>query len=256
MKNYPGLFLVFLFICIVKYAGAQSTEYSFQVVSGFFHFGGKSAVESTDMVNSFNPYGNKSDLSFGSSFQMQLIEQNRVICGFQIGYQFFTSRVNTVYTQSTGHNNFPSSTFKEFGEANLSYRYLNLFPYLGRRYTYKKFDFDFVGGIEFGITLSKGELTFSNSDRLPNRNPDHPIAFKNPSNVGTPDFNLDVRPAINLTVYYTRFGISIGYFYGVSNYISNNEPELSYVDDNSKVYSRMLRLGINYRIKMNPKSER
>ena len=256
MKKFRTFFLVFLFICIIKCAGAQMTEFSFQVISGFFHFGGKSAVESTDIVSSFNPYGKKSDVSLGAAIQMQFIGQNRVMCGVQIGYQFFTSRVNTVYTQSAGHNNFPTSTYNEFGDAKLSFRYLNLFPYLGRKYKYKKFDFDFVCGIEFGRTLSNGELTFSNSNRLPNRNPDHPIAFKNPSNVGTPDFNLDVRPAINITMHYTRFEVSIGYFYGVSNYINNEEPELSYIEDNSKVYSRMLRFGIDYRIQINSKAEK
>ena len=255
MKIYPGLVLVLLFVFLNAYSNAQEYEISFHESSGFFCFGGKSAVESTSIQRSFNPYGRKSGFCLGAAFQIQSISKLKIITGLQIGYQSFSSRVQTFYHQSIDHHNNWTTVVNETGEAYITFGYWNIYPYLGRRIEIRKVDLDLLGGIELGLTPGNGQLTFTNPDRYHNSIQGFSNS-KYPFSVGTPDLDVDVRPNIQLIVHYSRCGFSIGYFYGLSNYIADKGPDLSYIDKGSKVYSRMLRLGIDYRIHINSKSEK
>ena len=49
--------------------------------------------------------------------------------------------------------------------------------------------------------------------------------------------NLDIRPRIEFTSYYKKFGLTIGYSLGLTNYS----------DAGLGAYSRMIRFGISYK---------
>ena len=54
--------------------------------------------------------------------------------------------------------------------------------------------------------------------------------------------NLDIRPRIEFTNYYKKFGLTIGYSLGLTNYENTGEWGAG-----NKAFSRMIRFGLAYR---------
>lgn len=230
-----------LFILITPFSfnvSGQSNEFSIHLLSGLFSFGGASSVSTTvinisdvpDMKSYINnPYGRSSVFSYGIAIQEQRITKSNFIFGLKACYESLTSHVKINYA------------FYGFGEiawtvsdgnGYLTYRFINFQPFFGKRIKIiNGVATDITIGIDMGVCLKSEEnasVSTSQGDKI--------SISSQPSN---PD--LDIRPRIELTNYYKKFGISFGYSYGLTNYTSRMDGA------NMEVFSRMIRIGLGYR---------
>ena len=228
-----------LFVIFSIYAQCclgQHREVSFQVNSGLFSFGGASA-SSTSFINisdvatisdyTNNPYGTNSAFSYGLGVKVQFITPKNLVYGLGLSYESLSSklRINEAYGEGTWNI--------DEGKTIFSSDFINLFPAVGRRVKiFDRFDTDFLVGADFGIGLASKEhysLTTNQGNE---------ISGTNKRELPT----LDFRPRIEIISYYKRFGLSIGYSYGLTNY----EGDLD--GGNREAKSRYLRFGLNYRL--------
>jgi hypothetical protein len=229
-----------LFICgFAEKSKSQSNEFSLHVYSGLYSYGGESAP-SSPYNGQFNPYGDKSGSSIGFAIQAQVVSKNKFIFGFQMGYQSFSSIVKEVHEHYiTSHWAAPYS-YEEKSSTTLNFNYINLNLLFGKRLSTSSFDFDFISGIEAGLTLSNGNLYLSSEENYGGWNA--------PTEVSPPPMGIDARLIFQINSYYKNIGLITGYYYGISNYANVDDPELAYLEDGSKIFSRMIRLGVIFRI--------
>jgi hypothetical protein len=220
---------ILLFAIVTFFAAkvsGQTNEVSLQINSGLFSFGGPSAASSTNAYFGgyvktlvfFNPYGRKSGFSYGFAIQAQRITKSSIIFGLQTSYESLSSRVKFENTNGYG---------------KLTYGFLNFHPFFGKRIVLVSgINSDLTVGTDLGICLnSKESAIFTN--------PEHVISGNSSSSRMK---DLDIRPRIEFTNYYKNIGLSIGYSFGLTNYISGSSGS------NQQVYSRMIRIGITYRL--------
>jgi hypothetical protein len=234
MKNLTTLILLLM----SQYGFTQSQQLTAQVSSGLFSFGGKSANNASFMnisdvgSNSSytnNPYGRKSDFSYGVGLQFQRLTTKKFIYGIQLSYESLSSKleIDNAYGEITW-------TVKE-GKTVLINKFFNVFPFIGQRVKLVEgIDSDFLLGFDFGIGLSSMEkysLTTNQGQEIS----------------GTHERDLpkvDFRPRIEFVNYYKDFGFSVGYSYGVINYRGDLDG------GNRQVNARYLRFGLNYRMRI------
>ncbi len=211
----------------------QRTEFSVQAGSGLFSFYGPNAVSETGIVYNgdvylTNPYGRNSGFSYSIAGQIQHTDKNKLIYGVQVGYEQLTSRV--AITSMYGDFGFISLVD---GRAKLQNQYLNLNPFVGKRFGNAQFSLDATIGLDAAIGLSSRELG-------------KVVDVKSPFLMGTgrklPFPDVDLRPRLNLTGYYRAFGLSLGYSHGLSNYAGKR------YSTNAEIFSRLWRVGLAYRL--------
>ncbi|WP_181885029.1 outer membrane beta-barrel protein [Pontibacter diazotrophicus] len=233
-----------LFLCLVCATSSfgQKVEFAGQLHTGVSAFGGKSATGTT-VMNCFafdnswnqtaNPYGKKFALSYGAHLHVQRVSGNNLLIGAQAGAEVLRSRVsiNEVYVLDM-----PNSSYLErkeaTGKATTRNEFLNLYPYLGYRLKAGTVDLDLLLGPDIGIGLGsseKGEATAA--DRT---------TYSVDRERNTPE--TDVRARVGVTAYYHHVGFSASYAHGFTNYLRG------YDGSNPELYSRVLRLGLLYRL--------
>jgi hypothetical protein len=221
----------------VQFSFAQKKQISFQVNSGLFSFGGRSASSTSFMnisdVSSISnytnsPYGKNSSFCYGFGIQLQQLTSNNFIYGLQLSYESLSSklRIDNAYGEITWR-------VKE-GKTILTNNFITLFPSVGQRVKlFNNVDSDILFGFDLGISLSSKEKYRVTT------NQGHKISGTNERELP----HIDVRPSIEFINYYKSFGLSIGYSYGLTNY------QNGLVGADRKVYSRYLRFGLHYRLK-------
>jgi hypothetical protein len=231
-RNNALLVLLILGFLIPQELTAQKSEVRASLNSGFFYYGGNgatsvSSINGTTYTN--NPYGSKGALSYGLSVNLRRVSEGNFIFGADIGYEMLRSKVNLAYNDVIGDI---ASDFK--GQTYLNTSFINLFPYLGRRFAIKAKDFDLVAGVDVGRVLTsreKGDAKSTPTDVF------HIETSRDRKNLQT-----DVRPRIQLSTDFDKLGLYVGYSYGLINYTGN------YIGSSSDTYSRFWRMGITYRL--------
>lgn len=228
----------------------QTTEYSVQLGSGLFSFRGDNAEKSTDFLLDFsqnnythppgyflNPFGRHSGFSYTANFQAQRVTKGHFIYGLQAGYESLSSRINitdisAIVNKSTPTNSNPYGV--SGSKTILTSQYLILHPFLGRRMKiFKSISTDLTFGWDFAFRMNSKEKTTVHTA-------DYDYYLK--SNLDGPQ--LDNRLRMDLTNYYKKVGLTIGYSYGFTPYIAKLRWRLNSL----KAYSQMIRLGLVFRL--------
>jgi hypothetical protein len=216
----------------------QSTESILALNSGLFSFHGVSA-EKTSQINlasngssgyTNNPFGAKNGLSYGLSYQIQHISRGNFITGISVGYENLRSK--TTIDRVNGYDN--TGTFQEVvaGQTYLSNNLINAFPFLGYRIKRNQFSIDLIGGLDIGYLLSsreKGEATGVNGKTYS-------------TSLDRTGIKTDLRPRVQLAVFYGKIGAYAGYAYGLSNYRSG------WVGGRNECNAELIRFGILYKM--------
>ena len=217
---------------------AQKTEFGLSLNSGLFSFAGPSAT-STSFINSIaqvstytnNPYGSKVGWCDGLSADLTRVTRRRLLLGISLGYEALRSKVSL--TSVNWYNGIDGYTFAAHGHTDLSSRFINLFPSAGYRFTPGKLNVDLTGGLDLGYCLSaweNGKAYASNG-----------ATFS--SSRGRKTVSADIRPRLQLSAGFHKTAAYVGYSYGWSNYMAG------YVGGSNSAYSRLLRFGLQYRLK-------
>jgi hypothetical protein len=226
-------FTLFLFVLSIPLSlKAQHLEIRASLNSGFYSYRGNGA-ESVSRINATtytnNPYGSKGGLSYGLSFNIRKVTKGDFIFGADLGYEMLRSKVKLEYLDVIGDI---ASDFK--GETYLNTSFINLFPYLGGRLNIDEQAFDLIGGLDIGYVLSSRERGDAKS--IDNAQ-FHIETSRDRSHIRT-----DFRPRIQLSTDFDRIGLYVGYSNGLKNYRAN------LIGSNAEAYSRMLRVGLSYRL--------
>jgi hypothetical protein len=238
MKRYIT-FLLLQFFTIYSYG--QKPEFNFNIYSGLFSYIGKGST-STSTINyginiltpyTTNVYGNKLSIPIG--FEVQILKniKSNLLYGIGFSYDLLKSRVNINKAQFNPEVvvSGQSYLYDADGHSNLKNTYMNINPFLGKRFLINKMFFDFLGGIDIGIclkSLEQGHATIVSpkADINSSLNKSYPT--------------IDFRPRIQLKAGYKRTGVLIGYSLGITNYQNHMT---------SKAVTNFIRFGICYRIR-------
>lgn len=222
--------LLLLSFVIITTAQAQDTEYSIHLNSGLFSFGGESTTAQTYInqrsdgsAYTNNPYGSNNALSYGLTVQAQHVTQNRFVFGLQSGYEILRSSVHII-----GLN----AQVDASGNTIFQHTFVNVYPFLGYRFSVHHFEFDVTVGPEVGLPLSSkeiGKATLEDGSTIS-------------TNYERNMPNTDYRLRSSATVHYKKLGLSVGYSYGLYNYRSG------WVGGSNKAYARFIRFGISYEL--------
>ena len=151
--------------------------------------------------------------------------RNNFIYGLQLSYESLSSKqaIENAYGEITWS--------VEEGKTILTNTFINLFPSIGKKLQlFDGMDSDFLFGLDLGIGLSSQEKYSLTT------NQGHSITGTNERDIP----NIHFRPRIEFINYYKSFGLSIGYSYGLTNYMSGL--------DGADISARYLRFGLNYRL--------
>jgi hypothetical protein len=237
-KEFPMKRLIPLLVAIffLHSGHAQSSELTVHVNSGLFSFGGASAEKHSFVSigssarpsgGTNNPYGRRSGGSYGIGLQFQRTTSVRFLFGVQIAYESLASRIDidNVY----GKVNW---TVEE-GSTRLRNQFVNFYPFAGGRLEIiEKLRTDIGLGFDLGLCLSStehGKIKISRGEVITTL-----------MERSKPD--IDVRPRVQLTNYYGRVGLSLGYALGLTNYTSRM------IGANRTNESRYARIGLSYRL--------
>ncbi len=214
----------------------QRTEFSGQAGSGLFSFRGPGAVSETRIYGNDtpplfvlgNPYGRRSGFSYSVAGQIQHITRSGFIYGVQAGYESLTSRVGI--TTITYAEIFPIIPQPTAGWATLRNQYVNVQPFVGKRFGNQHVSLDVTAGADLAGGLSSHEQSESQG-----------TMGYHTTDMDRPHPSVDLRPRVNLTGYYRAFGLSLGYSHGLTKYTID-----PYSDN--RIYGRMWRVGVVYRL--------
>jgi len=242
MKKTLLIIVAFLFIANIF---GQKTEYGISFNSGLFSYGGGIPVKTTSIYSfvpshggwASNPFGSRNGLSYGFSGFIQKISKTNHIIGVDLGYDDLTSKVLinqtwdvSSFVEVAGLNTYQNATGKVF----LSTHFINLFPYIGRRYNLNHASIDLKGGFDLGFITdarAKGNATTDTGDVYSVNGP-------------TKKMSIDFRPRIQVSANYHKLGVYAGYSFGLANY-----PGSYYSNTGKGCYSRLIRFGLSYKIK-------
>ena len=223
-------FIAFLIGSHIGYG--QRTEFSIQAGSGLFSFYGPNSTNETrlnmDGYNYlYNPYGRKSEFSYSLAGQVQHTTKRQFIYGVQVGYEKLTSQVSV--TAIVGDFGYPTPAN---GQGFLQNQYLNLNPFVGKRFGKEQLCLDVTIGFDAAIGLASLEVGKLSESSI----------FSRTTGLRRPIPDLDFRPRLTITGYYRAFGLSMGYSHGLSNYAAKQ------LSNDATVFSQFWRVGIAYRL--------
>ncbi|MEJ5961575.1 hypothetical protein [Pedobacter immunditicola] len=212
---------------------AQQLEVRGSLNSGFYSYSGNGAV-SVSRINGTshtnNPYGSRGGLSYGLSLNIRKVTKSNFIFGADLGYEMLRSKVKLDYSDVIGDI---ASDFE--GRTYLNTSFINLFPFLGRRFNMSQQAFDLVAGLDIGHVLKARE----NGDAKSTDN----AAFHIETSRDRKSLNRDLRARIQLSTDFGKMGVYAGYAHGVRNYRAGLDGMTV------EAYSRMWRVGVTYRLK-------
>jgi len=231
------LTLTAVFFLTITYG--QKTEYRISFNSGLFSFVGQSAVSTSfinfsDQTNSGytnNPYGSKSGFCYGLSGNIKRVSKRDLIFGLDLGYEVLRSKVSI--NQISGFTGTSAYEYDASGQTILNSNFININPFLGYRISAKQVNFDITGGFDIGYNLNieeKGNATAING-----------IKYETSRDRKT--IKWDIRPRIQVSADYKKFGLYLGYSIGLSNYMRG------YIGGTFEASSRIFRFGMTYQIK-------
>jgi hypothetical protein len=217
----------------------QKTEFNLSFNSGLFSFSGESA-ESTSFINyssstnsgyTNNPYGSKNGACYGVSANIKRVSKQGLIVGADLGYENLSSKI--FINSISDYSGFITNGYDATGKTLLNYDFINLYPFIGKRFNANKVSFDLTGGIEFAYCLATKE----------NGNATATNGTKYTTAVERKTIKTDTRPRIQFSAGYQNMGVYIGYSYGLANYMEG------YVGGINECYARLIRFGLTYQIK-------
>ena len=223
-----------LAVVLTSIISGQTNEFSEQFSSGLFSFAGSSSTKSSILYlggpSTINPYGRGSSFSYVFGLQVQRITRSNFIFGLQACYESLSSKVKVVYAEYDPH----SAGFNvSDGKTILNNQFFSFHPFLGKRIKLINWlTSDLTLGTDLGVYLNSRE---HETGTMNNVKYDYYYALPN-------NPNLDIRPRIEFTNYYKKFGLTIGYSLGLTNYENTGEWGAG-----NKAFSRMIRFGLAYR---------
>lgn len=215
---------------------AQKTELRVSLDSGLSSFSGKSAEPSSFILLSEtvgygytnNPYGSKNALSYGVSLNLKRITKVNFIYGVGVGYEDLRSK-----TSLTDVFKYEEDVIVPVsGETFMDIKSININPFAGYRFNADKLPIDLVAGFDFANILNakeKGDATDTNGNKYTTSRDRETI-------------NTDIRARLQISTDYKKFGVYLGYSFGIKNY------KEGYVGGTNEVYSKILRFGITYQV--------
>jgi hypothetical protein len=233
------VFLTMSVLLFLTSVSGQKTEFNGAMNSGLFSFSGLSSRGTTsinwdDRTNSGytnEPYGSKSALCYGFSFNVKRVTKRNLLFGIDLGYETLRSKISI--DRIDGYTGFSTYQYNATGKTFLNSDFLNLNPFLGYRIYSKNISFDLAGGFDFGYCL-KG--TENGNARASN-------GIKYTTSGDSKSGIIDIRPRFQFSASYNKLGLYAGYSYGLLNYMMWVKG-----DGIWEVYSRDLRFGITYQI--------
>ncbi len=234
------IFLIVYILLSINVIG-QSTEFSFHLNTGLFSFRGSESGNSTiytaasdfGAYSTSSPFGKQSGLSYSLGFNAQRITDSNFIFGIRSSYESLSSRIdvdkviNITSQESESWNAYDSKTI-------LTSEFINIFPFVGKRVNViNGVDSDLIFGVDIGACLSIKEHATINANQKSYNTTKSFLKEK-----------WDYRLHFEIINYYKRVGLSIGYSYGLTNYLY--VPK--YNSEKRDVRSMMIRLGLVYKI--------
>jgi hypothetical protein len=231
------LLIAFSFL-IYSNSYSQKTELRVSLDSGLSSFTGENA-ESFSFINLYNqsasgytnnPYGSKNVVSYGVSVNLKRVTKVNLIYGIGIGYENMGSKTSigsvSVYD---GENSFnvPAS-----GKTIMSINTINANPFIGYRFNASRLPIDLVAGFDFANILNTkecGDATDANGNKYT-------------TSLDRKTISTDFRPRIQVSTDYKKFGVYLGYSFGLSNYMEG------YIGGTNGVHSKIFRFGITYQV--------
>jgi len=214
----------------------KTNEFSIELNSGLFSFGGESATAYSFIIVSDvatianytnNPYGTQKKLAYGLSAQYRRVTSENFI--FEAGAGFDIARSGVEINDVSGEF---AGSFLVTGHTLFENRFITIYPKIGYRLELGNLKADIGIGPEIGINVysrEKGEAAT-----------DQGLSFETNHERTVP--NRDFRIRSTVTVFKNRAGITAGYSYGLTNYSGN------LVGANRERYSRFIRFGFIYQI--------
>lgn len=239
------LLLTFSTLIFLTNVFGQKTEFRASLNSGLFSYTGLSATGTTSIYcdkytkSGFteNPYGVKSGLCYGFSFNFKRLSKMDHFWGLDLGYEILRSSVsiNKVYEYiATSSNSFNvTNIYSATGQTFLNNSYINLNPFVGHRYKFKQINFDLTAGADIAFCLKsteKGNATI-------------PDGTKYTTSKIYGSIPIEIKPRIQLQIGYKKIGLYCGYSIGIAR--SYQKDFLGYY----KIPSNFLRFGATYLIK-------
>ncbi len=245
-------FYTLLILFIPALSSAQKTEMILSLESGLFSFRGHSA-ENTSFLNVYkfgssfegytnNPFGSKSGITQGVSFNIQRINKRKLFAGISVGFENLPSKTDLVQVYLPVSTTSPGTVIHVganpnapvLGHTYLSNRCITLNPYIGFRFpTEYGAAIDFQAGFDAAYIMSSRE---NGRAELPN-------GTVYTTSVDRKYISLDIRPRLQATVHYRRAGLFAGYSHGLINY------KEGWVGGINEAYSNYLRFGAQYRLR-------
>ncbi|KRB55844.1 outer membrane beta-barrel protein [Flavobacterium sp. Root186] len=232
MKKVVLLAIAFIFF---SNSYAQKTELRVSLDSGLSAFSGQSAESSSYMsFSNFtgsgytnNPYGSKNALSYGVSLNLKRVTKVNFIYGIGVGYEDLRSKTSLTNVFNDGSEAIPVS-----GETFMNVNTINVNPFAGYRFNADKFPIDLAAGFDIANILStkeKGDATDASGNKY--------TTSRDRKTIST-----DFRPRIQISTDYQKFGVYLGYSFGLRNYLDG------YVGGTNEAYSKIFRFGITYQV--------
>jgi hypothetical protein len=113
------------------------------------------------------------------------------------------------------------------------------YPFFGYRFEIDKIPIDILAGINFDYILStkeKGSAIDTNN-----------VEYNTSSDIQT--INLDVSPKLQIASEYKKFGVILGYSFGLVNYYKDDYIDPINFNEIKKAYSNLINFGVTYRLK-------
>jgi hypothetical protein len=233
------LILTITALLTLTIAHGQKTEYRISLNSGLFSFAGQSAGE-TSFINfndqtksgyTNNPYGSKNGLCYGVSGNIQRVTKRNFILGFDLGYEILRSKISIVGID--GSTETSTYSYSATGQTFLNNKFMNIHPFFGYRIIEKPIILDITGGIDYAYCFKANEVGHATDS--------NGIKYETSRDRNT--IKSEVRPRIQISMDYKKFGSYFGYSYGLKNYMSG------YLGGIWESYARLFRFGLTYQIK-------
>jgi len=226
-------------------AFAQKTEFRVSLNSGLNSFYGNAAANNTSFIQFLNAtstnvesqgllniYGKDVQPFVGLSFDVKRITKKNFIYGVDFGIESMKSTVNiNTIIQAPAHAQ--STLIDAQGNTELNFKTLNLHPYIGHRFEFKKFSIDATAGVDISY-LFKTQYSY---------NVIGANGFSESSNANLTDKKFDIRPRLQIAVNHDKFTFYTGYSFGIKNYVNNASSESNY-----GAFARLIRFGVSFKI--------
>ena len=154
-----------------------------------------------------------------------------------IGYETLRSKALITHDDEYSLNSLGTGynlvTYNISGKAFTNNSFLNVNPFIGYRYVYKKINFDLTVGMDVGYFLKTRES--GSAKKVDGTN--YTITYE----TWLKGMDTDFRPRFQLSTCYKNFGVYFGYAYGISD---NN----SRYNTREIMTSKIIRFGVTYKI--------